>query len=748
MDSGVDSQPDAPAPSSAAFAEPLRCAHCALPMGPSGKRHAAGARVFCCMGCRLASTVAGGEDGPRQFLEARLLLSAFLAMGVMTFSLVLYGEGLSPDGADPGLAAVRNMGRMMLALFALPVLVLLGVPVVQGAWADLRDARIRLDGLMVVAVFAAFGLSLHSTWTGTGEVYYETATMVLVLVTFGRRLEAHAKSRGRDAASLLAGVLPSVAHRVDAEGAEDDVEPGALCAGDLVRVRPGESVPADVLVERGEGEADCAHVTGEHAPLRATAGVELPAGAVVAAAALDARVLRPAGASHLARLVELFDRPVQETRAMRTADRWAGALAALAATLAVVGGLRSGMQSGVDAGLRTALSVLLVSCPCALGLATPLAYRAMRAALARHGVLVHDASQLERAAKVTAIGLDKTGTLTAPGALDLLWTASPAAAETLRALVRHSGHALAAAVGDGPAPAGDLQLVPGCGVLARDGARTSRAGRPGWIDESGARWPDAARARRAEASGSLIALEQDGVVCALAAVRHRVRPGVERALARLRARGLELLVLSGDGESSTRAACEPLELPWRAGLLPEDKLAVIEGLQREGRVVLFAGDGLNDAPALGAADVGLAMGSGTAAARIRAGVVVPGDDLSALPMLLDAARALSRAVRRNLAWAALYNGVALTLAVLGRLHPIAAAAAMIVSSVAVSVSSHKLLEWQPDASARPLATAAPASRPAPVSSPATDVDAAPATDAAPTPTCTERERALLGRTGA
>jgi len=195
--------------------ESAPCAHCGLPVRtPRRARPAAPHPLYCCIGCRLAAAVAGNEDGPRRFLEARLLLSAFLAMGVMTFSLVLYGESVYGSEPDADMELVRGLGRWFVAALSLPVLLLLGVPLVRGAWADLRAGRIRMDGLIVMATFAAYGLSLHHTVAGDGEVYSETATMVLVLVTFGRRLEAHARTHGREAAEELLACLPEAAGRL------------------------------------------------------------------------------------------------------------------------------------------------------------------------------------------------------------------------------------------------------------------------------------------------------------------------------------------------------------------------------------------------------------------------------------------------------------------------------------------------------------------------------------------------------
>lgn len=663
------------------------CAHCGLPVERAGD----GAVRYCCIGCRLAAAAGGGGAGGG-LLEARLVLSAFLAMGVMTFSLVLYGETLHGGATDPSAQAVRSLGRLFLAAFSLPVLALLGPPLAAGAWEDLRLRRVRMDGLIVVAVAAAYGLSLWSTWHGTGEVYFDTATMVLVLVTFGRRLEAHARTHGRDAAELLAACLPETAHL--AEGG--DVDPATLRPGTRVRIAPGEAFPADVRVVHGSSEVVCAHLTGEEVPRDVASGDEVPAGALNGRGALSAEVVRPAAEGALGRIRDLLSAPIPPTRWTRAADRLAGWLAAAAVVLAVAGGARSWWFQGAGEGLTTALSVLLVACPCALGLATPLAYRAVRAALARRGVLVRDPVALERAACVDVALLDKTGTLTDPVHARIVAAAGePASLRRMAALVGHSGHPLArAVVFEGPAP-DDLRSHPGAGVEGTFDGVACRAGSPEWMDLSGLPWDEDARSRRqqlADDGATLVAYAESGRVLALGALTQGLRPGAEAAVARLSADGLDVEVLSGDHPRAAARTADSLGIRATGGLSPEGKLARLEQLRHEGRTVLFAGDGVNDAPALRAADVGVALSCGTAAARAQAGVEILGDDLRALPAFLDGARALRRVVRGNLAWTVAYNAVALGAAAAGMLHPLVAVAAMIVSSLVVSVRSYRLLE--------------------------------------------------------
>ena len=681
--------------------------------------------IFCCLGCRLAHGVSGGAGG-RGLIEARLLVASFLTMGIMTLSLVLYAEDLAASGGETGLEQLGSLGRAALALLAFPVLVLLGGPMLQGAWSDLALGRVGLDGLIVLAVGAAYGLSATHAWTGVGPVYFETAAMVLLFVTLGRRLEAHARERGRDARQVLADALPSAAHRETAEDRLEDVPPAELQVDDMCHVLPGEALPADGRIVRGRGEVQSAMVTGEQHARQVVAGDLVPAGALNGPTLL---VLRVTEALHgergtLARLSALLDAPLDVSPAVRTADRLAGVLVAVTAVLSVGAGLWAGQRAGVDAGVRTALSVLLVSCPCALGLATPLAYRAMRATLARRGLLVRHAAALEDVARLDVVLLDKTGTLTHPeGRWSTLGSTVSSALPRLARLVDRSGHSLAAACrsamdgggdgngsgngsGSGSDPGiglddvgepGDLEVLPGRGVSGVLGGRRITVGSPVWLDSLGAHWAEslmAARRGAAELGETLVASAEDGEVVALGAIQTSLRPEVARSLQALRALGLELSLLSGDRAAAVAALATPLGLSWEGDLDPAAKTRRVLERRAAGQTVLMVGDGMNDGPALRAASVGVALGSGTALARDQADVELVGDDLSGLPVLVEGARQLRRTVRGNLAWTLTYNAVALAAACTGQLHPLVAVGAMVASSFVVSTRSHRLLDWR------------------------------------------------------
>ena len=671
----------------AAPAENSACAYCGLPArAPRG-----GGPAWCCLGCRLAQEAGGG--GPVRFLEARLVLSAFLAVGLMEFSMALYGASVYDAVEDEGLILVRSAGRLILPLFAVPVLLLLGVPMLRGAARDLRGGAVRLEGLVVLATIAAFGLSLWNTLQGTGEVYYETAAMVLVLVAFGRRLEARSRMESRDAAVALCATLPQWAWRCDAASEPQQVAPESLRPGDVVVIRPGESVPADAVVQSGSSEITAAHLTGEQAPRAVACGAAIDAGAVNGTGTLRARVTAAVAEGSLGRVRKLLEAPLPRTRLLRLTDKLSGWLALVAVVLAAYGAWRSTLQSGAGEGLRTALAVLLVACPCALGLAIPLAFHALRTRLARAGVLVEEAVALEVAPDIDTVVFDKTGTLSDPASMRIAAQGGSAAAlRRLYSVVAASRHALAAAL-PAASMAEDVQVLPGLGAVGTTEGICVHAGSAAWIEERcGAGIEILAAARRAAMNGaSVVVSAEAGQVVAFVAVEQSLRPSAAGAVARLKARGLRVLVLSGDRAESAAALGRELQVEAVGQLRPEDKLRLVEELRAQGRKVLVVGDGLNDAPMLRHADVALSMGGGTAAARSQAQVDVLRDDLNAVPLLLSAARALRSTIRGNIFWTLFYNGLALVLATLGLLNPLIAAAAMIISSLVVSARSLRLL---------------------------------------------------------
>ncbi|MFM8413240.1 MAG: heavy metal translocating P-type ATPase [Planctomycetota bacterium] len=685
------------------------CDYCGLPVagGPldDGPR-------YCCAGCRLAAsiTAAGGADGQARWLMTRLGLAAFFTMNVMVFTFLLWSQEAGGAAGSPAAAALYDLARYVCLLFSAPVLLLLGGPLLENAVAELRRARLSIDVLLLAGVAAAFGISAWNTWVGAGHVYFEVACMVLVAVTLGRWLEASGKLRTTEALRDLESLLPDHVRRLRSadgtlgSGEGRDVPLAAVAVGDVLRILPGEQVPTDGIIEAGRAALDERTVSGESEPVVRGPGEAVRSGTTNIDGDLAVVVTAPPGAGTLEQLIRAVTAAVRESGTQRLADRVAAwFLPAVLAVAAVAWGMHW-WHSGLAAGVMAALAVVVVSCPCALGLATPLALWAALGRCMRRHVLVRDGDALERLAVVGTVCLDKTGTLTTGcrvAGMETLAGFDRARALALAAgLARGSSHQTAAAIaafaaGESidPAPVGDARSVAGLGVegvLAGTG-EVVRLGSPHWVTGTKGNCGVARPAARC-----LLAVGPDPVAAFWTA--EEIRPRAAAAVTGLRTRGLALTILSGDQPERVAAVAETLGLSWRAPLLPAEKLAAIEALRRTGGGVMV-GDGINDAAALAAADVGIALGCGADVARWTAPICLLDDDLESLPWLVDLARTTRRTIRWNLLWAFGYNAACIPLAATGIVHPAVAAAAMVVSSLLVVGNSLRL--GRDDAAAGP-----------------------------------------------
>lgn len=664
------------------------CAHCGLPV--AGLGHAPGP-LYCCGGCALAHRLTGGPAGHGQAvgLLMSIGIGAFLAMNVMALSFILY----SGRGEADRLAGEAWVRWALLAL-ATPALALLGLPFLSRGARRLRERVLDVDALVVVGVSAAFALSVRSVLSGHGPLYLDTAMGILLFVTIGRYLEAASRARTTDALKALVSRIPERAARV-VEGREEVVPVDALVPGDLVRVRPGERIPVDGVVADGGSSVSESEITGESVPSFKGAGARVSACTVCLDGTLLVRADRTGPDTTVARLVRLVD----EARAGRytlapLVDRVTALFVPAVLVLASATFLFWTHRAGPGAGLMNALCVLLIACPCAIGIAMPLASTAAVGRAASAGVLVRSGAIFEALARSRRVFLDKTGTLTtgslersgvrpAPGVPPAELLALAAAAE------RGSEHPVARALRD-VVPAGvdatAFRAVPGQGVEARVAwagvARLVRVGSRAWVPGA----PD-----EPEPGASVVHLSTDGVWLGTLSFRDGLRPSAGPAVAALVRRGVAVEVLSGD----QAAAVEPLvaALPGvvgTGGLLPEEKLARIRAAGRDGDLPVMVGDGINDALALSGAAVGVTLESGTDLAREVSDVTILGGDLTRLPWVLDLAKRTMRTARLNLFWAFFYNVVGLGLAVSGLLHPLFGAVAMIASSLLVVVHSQRL----------------------------------------------------------
>ncbi|MCX8132558.1 MAG: heavy metal translocating P-type ATPase [Roseococcus sp.] len=625
--------------------------------------------------------------------------------------------GLAALLAAPFLAGMAGMalgrdwmpGPWWQFALATPLQFGLGARFYRAGAAALRAGTGNMDLLVAMGTSAAYGLSL---WMLLGEahphhLYFEAAALVIFFVLLGRRLEARAKRATAGAIEALLALRPRTARRLEAAGAglaEREIPAALLRPGDRVALRPGERVPADGVVEAGEAAADESALTGESRPVPKAPGDALATGTVVLDGALTLRVTAVGEETVLARVAALVA-AAQASRApiQKLVDRVSAVFVPVVAGLALLtlaGWLLAG--AGAEEAVIHAVAVLVIACPCALGLATPAAIMAGTGAAARAGILLRDAEAIERGHGVSVVAFDKTGTLTeGRPALAALHAAEEGALGLAAALQQHSEHPLARAVlaahGAPPPPVEGFRALPGRGVTG------VVAGRPLWLgnrrlmQEQGAGEAFAAEAAAEEAQGRTLAwLGERGRVLALLAFEDAPRPGAAEAVARLSAMGLQVAMLSGDSPAAARAAAARLGIAEvAAGLLPEEKSAWIADRRAAGARVAMVGDGVNDAPALASADLGIAMGQGTEAAIAAAGITLLRPDPALVPAALAVARATRRKIRQNLFWAFAYNAAGLPLAAFGLLSPALAGAAMAASSVSVLGNALLLARWRP-----------------------------------------------------
>jgi heavy metal translocating P-type ATPase len=679
------------------------CHHCGLPCrGTAGE-----GPVFCCSGCYLAWRIVGDQEeaGIPAAILVRLGIAGALAMNVMMVSLVLYSDAITSIGGQ----AIHVFRWVLLALSA-PVLLILAPPYLVGAARELRQGRPNVDSLIAIGALAGFGVSAVHVVQGRGHIYFDTATMLLVLVTVGKLLEASAKTRAaRDLKDLLQLAPPQA--RLLTLGGEREVPAASLQRGDRVRVRPGERVPADGAVAAGRSAVQEAALTGEPLPRPVAPGDGVYGGSVNGEGEITVAVTAGGEEALVAQIGRLVDRAQRERAPVeRLAARIAAAF--IPTVLAIAAGAFAYWLWRGDAarGGMSALAVLVVACPCALGLATPVAVSVALARAARQAVLIRSGEALEALAQVTAVFFDKTGTLT-QGRPQLQHIACSEGSCTeqealswLASLESSSEHVVGRAVVEAAAaqrlPLGQAEAFlafPGQGAWGRvrRGAESRElwAGTPALLAAQGIDVPAADFPPGASATASLLFVAWEGQVRACAALADTPRPDAAAAVSELQQLGLEVAMLSGDRRPAAEHIARAVGLSRvEAELTPEAKLERVRAARRRGAVVAVVGDGINDAPALAEADAGIAMGSGTDLAREVGDVVLLGEGLTRIPWLLHLARAMRRTIRGNLLWAFGYNLVALTLAFFGLLHPLLAALVMLGSSLFVLRNSLRLGE--------------------------------------------------------
>ena len=719
--------PRASAMSAPAARTPAAAASAALwvcPMDPEVVETKPGACRVCGMALEPKLAAAGPERNPELSDMQRRLRVAF----ALTLPLVAVAMGsMLPGHLVSGWLRPRAQAWLELVL-ATPVVLWCGRPFLERMAGSFRSGRLNMFTLIglgtsvawlaSVAAVLAPGLFPASFRGHDGEVarYFESAAVIVTLVLLGQVLELVARQRTGGAIRALVGLAPKTARRLGADGSEADVPLEAVVPGDRLRVRPGEKVPADGIVLEGRSSVDESMLTGEPVPVEKGEGARVTAATLNGTGSFVMRAERTGAETLLASIVALVAE-AQRSRApiQRLADRvsaWFVPVVVVTAVSASLAWLWLGPEPRAANALVAAVSVLIVACPCALGLATPMSVLVGVGRGAAAGVLVKGAEALETLARADTLVVDKTGTLTAGRPRVVRVAAAPDDEELLAlrlaaSLERGSEHPLAAAVVLAAREA-DLALAdvqgfaasPGRGVSGTVEGRRLLLGTDAFLRESGVDVRELAalaEAERGEAR-SVVFLAADGKPAALLSLADPVRPDAREALDALRADGLEIVMLTGDGRAPAEAVGRALGIARiESDVRPERKAEVVRGLQAEGRVVAMAGDGVNDAPALAAAAVGIAMGTGSDVAIESAGLTLVKGDLRALVRARRLSRATLANIRQNLFWAFFYNAAAIPVAAgalypwLGvRLSPMLAAAAMSLSSVTVIANALRL----------------------------------------------------------
>ncbi|MCC7542020.1 MAG: cation-translocating P-type ATPase [Deltaproteobacteria bacterium] len=668
----------------------VTCSHCGLPAAVGDR--------FCCYGCELADGLAREASSEAGSARGRVGIAIFLAMNVMTVSMVLYSEDLFDDASASAMPGLRALFRWVAVLLGAGVVALLGIPLGRRAIGDLAAGRVGADLLVALAVAAAFVVSVASLLGGGSGIYVEAACMTLVLVTIGRAIEAHAKRR---AATALAGALRLGPSEIDVTrgGVRERVVVSAIVPGDLVHVPAGAGIPVDGTIVDGRALVSAAVVSGESRPTARGPGDVVLAGMVAESGMLVVGASSDARSSTLGRLEALVAK-ARERRARieRIADRVAAAAIPGALAIAVGAGACWWMAEGPVRGVEVALAVLLVACPCSLGIATPLTLWTALGRAASAGAVVRGCDVLESLARVRVAVFDKTGTLTrgAPSVQSVA-AVDPAARDRAShlaaSLEREVVHPIASAVaqwhhGQGErrvvAEASDVRHELGRGVSGRVDGHDVRVGSRAFLEDGGVDVPSLTPMPS-------VHVAEDGRWLAGLVLAEAHREDAPSVIGALRDAGIAVELASGDARARVEALGRALDVPAAGGLLPEQKLARIEALERGGAPVLMVGDGVNDGAALARASVGVAVGGSADLASAVAAVTLLGDDLSRIPWLVHLARRASSIVRQNLAWSFAYNVVCVGLAAAGMLAPVWAAVAMLASSLFTLVSSLRLL---------------------------------------------------------
>ncbi len=614
-------------------------------------------------------------------LLMRLGVAGFAMMNVMLLSVAVWA------GAE---GTTRDLFHWISAVITIPAVAFSGQVFFRSGWVALRAGRLNMDVPISLAIILAVGISIYETSLSGKHAYFDAALALTFFLLIGRYLDFRTRSVARSAAEELAALEVPKARRLLPDGREETISVNELALGDLVRVVPGARMPVDGVVIAGESEIDRSLLTGESIPVFAGAGTIVSAGEVNLTGPLTLRVTAIGRDTNLHRMADLVaiaetTRNKYTSLADKAAEIYGWMVHVMALGAFVVWMWISG--GDVRLSLNIAVAVLIITCPCAMGLAVPTVTTAASGRLFKQGMLLKSATAMERLAEVTHVVFDKTGTLTEGNPLpDNLDAFRPADLALLLALSEGSAHPLARAIatavqkmGVKPASLTNIKEVPGHGIEAVWQGKRVRLGRAAWVE-----------VQTLERTATYLAVS-DGTVPRAISFTDALRPGAEQAVAAFKAQGMQVTLLSGDVAGAVRTIANQLGIDdWRAGVLPEEKAAIVTELGARGEKVLMVGDGLNDTAALAVAHVSISPASALEATRVVSDIVLLGRSMEPMGGAVILARDAIKRIKENFAISTIYNVVVIPIALVGLVTPLAAALVMSTSSITVSLNALRL----------------------------------------------------------